>query len=385
MPNQSIEYYLKSIDRRWKKEVRQATEKVIILSPYLTSETAELVLGNLELTEACEIYTVFSVKNFVSGASSLKTLKLLYQRGYKLYHLSRLHAKMIIIPQNFVSIGSQNLTQNGVRNKEASVVICNPQEVAKIQNKLEAWISKGQPISKAMIDEIEKNLLALRRKFCSLQREFDNLENEIWNNEEKRLEEEARLAKEAEELRKRQEEERKIKEARLQREITERKQAEEKLREKVNTGKAKVRQLAEYGEVELSLAKELIRNSAYWEHPRWDRIYPAPRDANRIKGDKKNWWIKFGSNYFLISKAIFMCQQTLLEFLDNAASGNVMPLTELQKQLELNVRGAVANSKKYEYGGLYPVDGDYIKFGNHLIKISNFVTLVLKKIKLDIF
>jgi len=384
MKRKSVEYYLKSVDRRWKKEVSQARGKVLILSPYLTSKTAELVLENLDSIENCEIYTVFSINNFVSGASSLRTIKSLFKVGFKLYHLPRLHAKIIIGSQSFVSIGSQNLTRNGVRNKEASVVICHPQEVAKIEKSLEAWISQDQLISNAMIDEVEKNLLTLRRKFCSLQREANNLESAIWENEEKRLEE-ARLVKEAEE-RRQVEERNRIEEEKIKKEAEEKmkNQKEEQWREKVNTIRARIGQLAEYEKVELSLAKEFIRTCAYWEHPRWGGIYPAPKDANRIDGSQENWWIKFGGNYFLVSKAICQCKQTLLEFLDSAAPVNAISITELENQLQLNVRQAVANSEKYEYSGLYPLDGDYMKFGNHLIKISEFINLLLKKVQLYI-
>lgn len=35
------EHYIKSIDRRWKKEVKQATDKIFVLSPYITSRTLD--------------------------------------------------------------------------------------------------------------------------------------------------------------------------------------------------------------------------------------------------------------------------------------------------------------------------------------------------------
>jgi len=104
-------YYLRNISRRWHTEIKKVDNgKVIILSPYLTSETAEAILRGSKFAE-CEIYTIFSVQNFVSGASSLKTLKCLYGRGCKLYHLPRLHAKIVMSPGHFATIGSQNLTR----------------------------------------------------------------------------------------------------------------------------------------------------------------------------------------------------------------------------------------------------------------------------------
>ncbi len=128
------DYYLRNISRRWNIEVKKATGKVIIVSPYLTSKTAELIVDDSD-NRQYEVYTVFSVQNFASGASSLQTLKILSDRGCQLYHLCRLHAKMLLIPGNFASIGSQNLTRNGTKNKEASIAIFNPKEVAKIETK----------------------------------------------------------------------------------------------------------------------------------------------------------------------------------------------------------------------------------------------------------
>ncbi len=400
---ESIDYYLKSVARRWKKEIIQASDKVIILSPYLTSKTAEIVLENLDIIENCEIYTVFSMENFVSGASSLRTVKILSQRGLKLYHLPRLHAKIILVPQKFVSIGSQNLTRNGVKNKEASVVICNPQEVAKIEKRLDSWIAQRQLISSGMLDEAEKSFLALRRKFCAIQREANNLESEIWENEAKRLEE-ARLAKEAEELRERQEEEQRLELARLQREIQEKRQVEERKRieqeilkkeakpkiklqeewrKKINAGRARVGRLVEHGEIERSLAEEFIRESAYWhDHPCGHPVN-APSHAKRIYGSKNNWRIDFGANTFLVGHAIWRCQKTLLEFLDSAEAGNITPLEELREKLKLGVRGAVANYEGYEYEVYYPETyNGYIKFGTQAIHTKAFVNLILRKVKL---
>jgi hypothetical protein len=54
--NVKPKYYLKSISRRWQVEVQKLTEvdKLIILSPYLTSKTAEAVLDKSKVRE-CEI------------------------------------------------------------------------------------------------------------------------------------------------------------------------------------------------------------------------------------------------------------------------------------------------------------------------------------------
>ncbi|MEA5596650.1 phospholipase D-like domain-containing protein [Rivularia sp. UHCC 0363] len=371
MKNKPSDYYLKNISRRWKIEVNKATDKVIIVSPYLTSKTAELIIDN-SVDRQYEIYTVFSVQNFASGASSLKTLKRLSDRGCKLYHLPRLHAKMILIPGSFASIGSQNLTRNGTRNKEASIAIFNPKEVAKIERRLEKWLEQRQCITKRMIYNLEDRLLALKKKYNSLRKEANQLENEIWAEETKHIEE-ARIAREQEK-------------ARIEKEIIQRKE-EFKWKEKVNSIRTKVKQLSEHKEIERSLAEEFIRKSAYWNHPKAGRFVLSPGHASRIIGNKKNWRIEFGSNSFLVGHAICRCQQTLLEFLRNFEYTKIKPSDnqkiELRQKLELNVLGAVANSKGYEY--YYPSDDNYMVFGTQAINFKEFVNFFLKKVELDNF
>ncbi|MEG5032161.1 phospholipase D-like domain-containing protein, partial [Microcoleus sp. AT3-D2] len=187
-------YYLKNISRRWHTEIKKLddNDQLIILSPYLTSKTAEGILRESQVAN-CEVYTIFSVRNFVSGASSLKTLKILHQCGCKLYHLERLHAKMIIAPGRFATIGSQNLTRNGVKNKEASVITFDKEEVKKIMEMLDSsWLKGCKPITTEMLNELEGKITNLRKKFSLINREINKeistLEDELWSNEDERIE-----------------------------------------------------------------------------------------------------------------------------------------------------------------------------------------------------
>lgn len=376
-------YYLRNISRRWQTEIKKVDDKVIILSPYLTSKTGEAVLRGSKFAE-CEIYTVFSVHNFVSGASSLKTLKNLHQRGCKLYHLPRLHAKIVIAPGIFATIGSQNLTRNGVKNKEASVITFDKEEVEEIEKMLDRWLPQRKLITSEMLNKLEDKVKELRRKFSlinrELRKEINDLENEIWENQDERLENE-RLTKETEELIKIEEEAKRLRESQLQDKL--KRQQEEHRKEVVNAARTRVRQLSTHGEIERELAEEFISNSAYWNHPKSHRLVRAPGHATNIYGSQNNWRIDFGANSFLVGHAIYRCQQTLLEFLEKAESGYVMPIPELRGKLELIVQGAVANHEGYEYEGYYSaVYDNFIIFGVQAINICDFVNLVLRKAKL---
>ena len=74
-----VDLYLSDVVPRWKQALRGAC-RVLVLSPYLTSKTAEAILG-MTPGEHCEVYTVFQAENFASGASSIDTLARLQEHG----------------------------------------------------------------------------------------------------------------------------------------------------------------------------------------------------------------------------------------------------------------------------------------------------------------
>ncbi|MGK7944952.1 MAG: DUF3825 domain-containing protein [Microcystaceae cyanobacterium] len=262
----SIEFYLKSIDRRWKKEIRQTNNEILLLSPYITSKTAELILETIKNKDLCKIYTVFSLENFMTGHSSIKTINHLSQRGYKLFHVHRLNANIILILNLFVSIGSQSLNRRGVKNKEANVIITDPKKVQKIHSFIQSWVSSGYIISQEMIDETEQALFSLRRKFCSLQRESAELEIQIRDHENRRrqqfiLETMSKIFhiiseltefinEEIDDINKRQ---------KILNDLI--------LKSKIASGREKVLKIANHQSIDHSLAEKCIKESAYWyEH-----------------------------------------------------------------------------------------------------------------------
>jgi hypothetical protein len=160
-------------------------------------------------------------------------------------------------------------------------------------------------------------------------------------------------------------------------------QQEEQKKEVVKAARAKVQQLSAQGEVELELAKEFIRESAYWDHPSGSLVR-APKHAERIYSHRNNWVLDFGANLFLVGTALYRCQQALLEFLEKAESGDVMPKSQLRENLELIVRGAVANHEGDEYDGCaFPMHNNFMIFGNQAINIYDFVNLIFSKGGID--
>lgn len=225
-----IELYIKSIDRRWKKEVAGGACCNYILSPYITSKTAESVLSRSNGSD-CKIYTLFSAELFCSKASSLKTIKNLIGAGHKVFHLPDLHAKVFLVPGVFASIGSQNLTHAGTRHKEASVALFDKRMVGQVEKQIAPWLAAGIAITPEMIADMEKVLAHLEPQYQELLESAETATQDIFNAQLARaaqLAHEARLARE-EEQRRILEEERRAAEEQAQRAKVdeERKQAAE--------------------------------------------------------------------------------------------------------------------------------------------------------------
>ena len=109
-PKLSERLYLLSFLARCKKEIAKADVPVLFFSPYLTSRAAERVLLSVKDKKHFELYTLFYTMYFASVASSIRTLRRLYDSFIQLFELPYLHAKMLLLKGLFSSICSQNLT-----------------------------------------------------------------------------------------------------------------------------------------------------------------------------------------------------------------------------------------------------------------------------------
>lgn len=192
--------YFRSITRRWKNIIRLAESRVIVLRLYITSSTAETVLSSVK-PSICEIYTVFSLENFANRSSSLRTIAKLHSSRFRLFHLPQLHAKVVIVSGAFASVGSQNLTAQGTRNREATVTLIDKRSVEKAEEMVSRWLDNRIPISAEMIEEMKKALPPFFRRFKALQVEMSEVDHDIADRERTRIEDIRReqLLKEEEE------------------------------------------------------------------------------------------------------------------------------------------------------------------------------------------
>jgi hypothetical protein len=335
------EYYFRSIDRRWREELSAASGRVLVFSPYLTSRTAELVL-DCASPSRCEIHTLLSAEAFASGASSIRTLKRLLHLGFRFFQIPDLHAKVIIAGHTFASIGSQNLTSKGVTNREATVAVSRPADVAAIAEFVQPWLARRTPITREVLADLERHIPALARQWRAVRRQATKVEARARETGAHRL----------------------------------------RARNAAAVRRGLVVWLGD-GEVSRATAQDFIRRTIWWpKHPY--RPCRPEGFADRVGGSGGDWRRKLGANTFLVGRAIRRCRQTIESVIAAALGGDTLTYQELLARLRRDVQGAVENSQGEEYNGYYPVDGqNRMNFGVHAIDVDAFVNMFAERLPLS--
>lgn len=373
-----VEFYLRNVARRWKREV-SGSDCVILLSPYLTSKTAEAVLKTT-LGERCKVYTAFKAENFAAGASSIDTLIALQERGCEIYDVPRLHAKILLVPDSFASIGSQNVTRGGTLNKEATAVFTEPDAVEEIQALIEPWLEEALLVTTDMITDMKLSLPPLIRAMRKTQRACAAMDAKILAAEQERAEERARIEREAlarvEAEKKRQEEERLAEDFR---------RLEQEWREATIRKVAVVRTKADstFGNgIDWDTAARFVSASTWWLTHRY-RPVRARNHCYRISDSEGDWRLPLGANTFHVEYAIGSCVTSLGLWLDRHLSGQGAPVANLRNSLKFAIRGSVSNYRGdfYEY---YAAGGEDMAFGGTAVDVKDFIDCFLDMVGVDI-
>ncbi|MCU9529379.1 phospholipase D family protein [Pseudomonas mosselii] len=151
---------------RWKMQIQEATTPLTVLSPYITKNSTLKMLAQKQAT----FYTRFEVRDFVCGASTLAAFKHLLANKCKIYEIKDLHAKVIMDEEDFVTLGSQNLTYRGsTENKELSVCFDDghPKSCERVRSVVKDWTDDPdlQPIDWARVFRMDKDVRAAKEAY----------------------------------------------------------------------------------------------------------------------------------------------------------------------------------------------------------------------------
>lgn len=191
--------YFKNVAGQWLRHAQSSADAPIkVFSPYITGpKTLRLV----EARENAEVYTLFDAELFISRASSLAELKKMLNAQVSVYLLPGLHAKIVWIPGIYLTIGSQNLTYKGMKNKEATVTISHTPWMAEVEDALEHWTQERKPITLDMVEDMANAIAQLLPAFQQLQVQLIQIDEAVKTAEAEREQQRQRTAEKQEQKR----------------------------------------------------------------------------------------------------------------------------------------------------------------------------------------
>lgn len=339
--------YCRDVAGLWTGSFLHCYDKARVFSPYITSSLAERAL-EAALPQLIEVYTRFEIESFVSGASSLSSLKTLKEKGYPLFHVPRLHAKVFDHHRDFATVGSQNLTQGGTRNREATVLIRDPALLMQLRRQLDRWVTDRQPITMEMILEAEAAIILLRKEFRRLQRACRQLDKRVICAQSER-DEQARLTNE---------------------------QRKDELLTYQRERQIRLDRMGDGVSVPKGFCQNVAYNATEWL--RQGKIVRSRGDAKHLRKGPFGWEIPLGENRFAVELTVKWCREKLVKMFPNEAARPFALRADEALQLEVYVRAAIIGHRDKLYSTKYPVGSDgRMWLGNHAVNPANTVAAIL--------
>lgn len=163
----------------WKRRVRAASRSATIFTPYL-DRTAKLILdaGAHLSKDNLIVVTAWDEEMLLQTPSQLIAMKGLLRAGYGLKCLDGLHAKILFTDESLVTVGSQNFTQRGRRNKEATSLFALNITDTEFAQTLGGWLRAAEPVDEDLLDLLIQRLRPKIRQHKNLLREAAVIAND---------------------------------------------------------------------------------------------------------------------------------------------------------------------------------------------------------------
>jgi hypothetical protein len=183
-------FYARDIYNRWKESINKASKSICIISPYI-DQTANNLLKSPEIKPniSRKIYTRIDSDTIFEKPYQIKALIDCIYEGVEIYQIEDLHAKVLIIDNKKISVGSQNFTSKGRQNKETSYISDEDFSQSKFLKIIDTWINDANKIDLAYLLKLQSALKKFIPIIKSLRNEheieFDKIKNQY---DKKRLE-----------------------------------------------------------------------------------------------------------------------------------------------------------------------------------------------------
>ena len=152
--------------------IKQAEKSIWIFTPYLDFTINKLLRNSKDEIEIVIITSLDGDSLFQRGYQ-LEALKELITHGIVVRNLRGLHAKVLLVDDDLISLGSQNFTSRGRKNKEVgfqSNVSFFGSDILKI---LKDWYSKSQFVNAELIDSLLQYVKDNQDELSSIKTKFE--------------------------------------------------------------------------------------------------------------------------------------------------------------------------------------------------------------------
>jgi hypothetical protein len=147
------DFHADDVYLKWNKLIKMCNTSIKIFTPYLDSSIIKL-LANSQNKADISIITRIDGDTIFERAYQLNTIRSLLAKGYLVRNCELLHAKVLIVDNEFVSVGSQNFTYQGRKNKETSYISNKSFIDSKFISTLSKWEEQAKIIDIELIDKL---------------------------------------------------------------------------------------------------------------------------------------------------------------------------------------------------------------------------------------
>jgi hypothetical protein len=191
-------FHAKDIYSKWKQAIEQATSSVFVVSPYVDSTVKTLILSTKSNQAISRrIYTRIDSETIFDKPYQLKALIDCHKADIEVFQIDELHAKILIVDKARISIGSQNFTKRGRKNKETSFISDEDFSNTEFLKNVDLWLKNAKKIELAYLEELYKKLKKFIPKIDKLRKEHEvEFEKIIGQFEKKHIEQMKKILEE---------------------------------------------------------------------------------------------------------------------------------------------------------------------------------------------
>ena len=149
--------------------VQRSEKELLFCVPFIKKEIVDVVLKKLQPDAVLGLITYSNIGRFANGSLDIEALRILLEKGFKIFNYQNLHAKIYLFDNKKVLITSANLTNNALyKNYEYGVLIDNDSKIidqiySDFVNMMDSVLC-GE-ITLKTLNDIEKNIKQYQKKY----------------------------------------------------------------------------------------------------------------------------------------------------------------------------------------------------------------------------